>query len=1009
MSDARRLRLEVVLQAVDKATRPLRGLLKTNDDLARSIKATRDRLKQLDTQNANIESWRKFKGELKANSQALADTASKANELQRKLKELNTVPAQKKTLDAQVRAKEKELDWARKNLADQMSLRTHYNPALVDKYASEVSKLTGQLGQLKKESTALSDVEKTSKQKLTKEFEAAVKKTKQLKEEQAQLRTNLSGVRKRMDEAGISTIGLSKHQAALRKSVKDANETLEQQKAQLKAVADRQRRLADAQKAADRMRTHAGTFAAAGAGASVAGAATAAPIWKGLGESKHYELEKTRMGALGLGDSATKESIEFAKQMKAYGVSQVDKAELVRDALSTFADAHHAEMVLPTLAKMKFANKAVFGQAQGADNERMFMDLLKVIELRGGLASEEEFRKQADMVQRVITATGGRVQADEWLNVIKRGGLAAKGVDSEAFFYTLEPLVQEMGGNTVGTAMMSAYQNLYQGKTTKRTLGNLDRFGLIADRSKVKEDKAGQVSFMDPGALKGADIFRKDQFAWLEQVLLPTLKEKGITEKDQVLDAIGSIFSNRTASGLMSQMYLQRDQIHKNMRLNKGAAGIEQLDTAAKGLPQGKELETLAKVHDLQKEIGEKVMPLYARALEWVAKAADRVTKFMQENPGVAKAMAVGVGVLAATLLTIGPILLTIASVLWPLAKLRTIMAALTGGAKGGSIVMRLFAGAFNLLMRCAGGLSNRLVKLGTLLRPLVGILLDWAYKGAMLFGKGIGLITRVVLFLGKAFGFVLRCVGVVGKVLLWVGRLALANPLLAVIALIAAGALYIWQNWETIGPELAALWQGIKDAFGRAWDWIKEKASGIADWFNSTKDKLLDAGRAMVDGLLSGISERWAALKQKVSELADGVATWFKEKLGIHSPSRVFATLGGFTMAGLTQGLEDGQDAPLKAVQTLATKLTGIGAGIVIGSTAAVAAPISFDTRPALTTSAVAAAPAAAAAPITIHIHPPAGADPHAIARLVRDELRQIENQRAARQRSRLADRDQP
>jgi len=322
----------------------------------------------------------------------------------------------------------------------------------------------------------------------------------------------------------------------------------------------------------------------------------------------------------------------------------------------------------------------------------------------------------------------------------------------------------------------------------------------------------------------------------------------------------------------------------------------------------------------------------------------------MEENPGVAKAMAVGVGVLAAALLTIGPILLTIASVMWPLAKLRTIFAKLSGGARLGSIAMRLFAGAFNLLMRCVGG---------------------------------------------------------VAKVLLWVGRLALANPLLAVIALIAAGALYIWQNWETIGPKLAALWQGIKDAFGRAWDCIKEKASGIADWFTTTKDKLLDAGRAMVDGLLSGISERWAALKQKVGELADGVATWFKEKLGIHSPSRVFATLGGFTMAGLTQGLEDGQDAPLQAVQTLATKLTGIGAGIAIGSTAAVAAPISFDTRPALTTSAMAAAPAAAAAPITIHIHPPAGADPQAIARLVRDELRQIENQRAARQRSRLADRD--
>ncbi|MEV8471662.1 hypothetical protein [Ralstonia sp. UNC404CL21Col] len=879
MSDARRLRLEVVLQAVDKATRPLQRLLNTNKDLARTVKATRDQLKALERAKGLTGQFDGLRGSIR-----------------------ETVGEMRKA-----RERVERLEQALKN----------------------AKAPSGQLAENFKRASATAE-------RLTNKF-----RTQQ---------TQLAEVRQKLQQAGRGSMTMAQYQEHLQRATTAATQALAKQDAQLKTHNARARAMAASQQAAERMRTHAGNLAAAGAGASVTGAATAAPIWKGLGEAKHYELEKTRMGALGLGDAATKESIEFAKQMKAYGVSQVDKAELMRDALSTFADAHHAEMVLPTLAKMKFANKAVFGQAQGADNERMFMDLLKVIELRGGLASEAEFRNQADMVQRVITATGGRVQADEWLNVIKRGGLAAKGMESEAFYYTLEPLVQEMGGNTVGTAMMSAYQNLYQGKTTKRTLGNLDRFGLIADRSKVKEDKAGQVSFMDPGALKGADIFRKDQFAWLEQVLLPTLKEKGITEKDQVLDAIGSIFSNRTASNLMSQMYLQRDQIHKNMRLNKGAAGIDQLDTAAKRLPQGKELEMLAKVHDLQKEIGDKVMPLYARALEWVADAADRVTKFMQENPGVAKAMAVGVGVLAATLLTIGPILLTIASVLWPLAKLRTIMAALTGGAKGGSIVMRLFAGAFNLLMKCAGGLA---------------------------------------------------------KALMWVARLALANPLLAVIALIAAGAIYIWQNWETLGPKLAALWQGIKDAFGRAWDWIKEKASGIADWFTSTKDKLLDAGRAMVDGLLSGISERWAALKQKVGELADGVATWFKEKLGIHSPSRVFAILGGFTMAGLAQGLEDGQNAPLQAVHSLATKLTGIGAGIAIGSTAAVAAPISFDTRPPLTTSAVAAAPAAAAAPITIHIHPPAGADPQAIARLVRDELRQIENQRAARQRSRLADRD--
>ncbi|HWV03555.1 phage tail protein [Ralstonia sp.] len=961
MSDARRLRLEVVLQAVDKATRPVRRLLDDNKALARALKQGRDQLAALNREQKRLDGFRELKRGINDSGIAMRNATAKAEALRKQLDAVQGGAARKKAIAEQLKglqAVEAQLNKA--TVAMNQRARQAGKTAYLDREREAFLKLQTQTGdtlrqinRLKAEQKALATqtpVNTAQTKQLSQQYKEAQRTADKLTQAHRSKLHTFRQVRGELLEVGIRTKELSRHESELKTRIDATKRALREKEAALTRVADRERRIAAVQQSADRMRTRAGTLTAAGAHASVAGVATAAPIWKGLGESKHYELEKTRMGALGLGDGATKESIEFAQRMKAYGVSQVDKAELMRDALSVFADAHHAEMVLPTLAKMKFANKAVFGQAQGADNERMFMDLLKVIELRGGLASEGEFRNQADMVQRVITATGGRVQADEWLNVIKRGGLAAKGMESEAFFYTLEPLVQEMGGNTVGTAMMSAYQNLYQGKTTKRTLGNLDRFGLIADRSKVKEDKAGQVSFMDPGALKGADIFRKDQFAWLEQVLLPTLKEKGITEKDQVLDAIGSIFSNRTASNLMSQMYLQRDQIHKNMRLNKGAAGIDQLDTSAKGLPQGKELETLAKVHDLQKEIGEKVMPLYARALEWVANAADRVTKFMQENPGLAKAMAVGVGVLAAALLTIGPILLTIASVMWPLAKLRTIFATLSGGARLGSTAMRLFAGAFNLLMRCVGG---------------------------------------------------------VAKVLLWVGRLALANPLLAVISLIAAGALYIWQNWETIGPKLAALWEGIKDAFGRAWDWIKEKASGIADWFTSTKDKLLDAGRAMVDGLLSGISERWAALKQKVGELADGVATWFKEKLGIHSPSRVFATLGGFTMAGLTQGLEDGQDAPLKAVQSLVTKLTGIGAGIAIGGTAAVAAPISSDTRPALTTSAMGAAPAAAAAPITIHIHPPAGADPQAIARLVRDELRQIENQRAARQRSRLSDRD--
>lgn len=886
MSDARRLRLEVVLQAVDKATRPVRDLLKANNELARSMKATRDHMKALERAQGLTEQFGKLRSNIGQTATALKAARERVDRLTQAVKAADSPSAR---------------------LVQQFRQASAESERLASKYQAQ--------------------------------------------------RAQLVEVRQRLQEAGRGTQTMAQYQEQLRSATAAATHALADQDARLKAHNARARAQVASQQTADKIRTRAGNLAAAGAGASVAGMATGAPIWKGIGESKHYELEKARIRALGLGDAATKESIAFAQQMKAYGVSQVDKAELMRDALSVFADAHHAEMVLPTLAKMKFANKAVFGQAQGEENERMFLDLLKVVELRGGLSSPEEFRKQADMIQRVITATGGRVQSDQWLQVIKRGGLAAKGMESESFFYALEPLVQEMGGNTVGTAMMSAYQNLYQGKTTKRTLGNLDRLGLIADRSKVKEDKAGQVSFMDPGALKGADVLRRSQFEWLETVLLPTLAQKGITDKDQVLDAIGGIFSNRTASNLMAQMYLQRDQIHKNMGLNKGADSIDQLDARAKALPQGKEAETLAKVHDLQKEIGEKVLPLYASALEWVAKAADGVTKFMQENPGLAKAMAIGVGALAAAFLVLGPIMLAIASVLGPYAMLVLVMGK----------------------MGIAGGM-----------------------------------LSGVLQGLATAFTWVMRGVGMLGRALLM-------NPIGLAVTAIAVAAYLIYEYWAPIKGFFLGLWGQVKEAFNGGivgvgallLNWsplglFHAAFATVLQWFGiDMPTRFTEFGANMIQGLANGIKGAIGWVLDAVSGVADRTIGLFKEKLGIHSPSRVFAELGGFTMAGLQEGLIDGAGGPLATVQRMASKMAGIGAGIAIGGTPAIAAPVSFDTRPPLTASAGATVAPATAAPITINIYPAAGADPQAVARAVHDELRKIENQNAARSRSRLTDRD--
>lgn len=459
---------------------------------------------------------------------------------------------------------------------------------------------------------------------LQKELDKAIQRAKQLKDTHQQNQIRLQQMRNELREAGISTHNLAQHQSQLNQSIRQANSQIDQQRQRLE-------RLRVVQSQSARMNAAAQQASSYGMNMAMAGTMGMYSLSKPVNEAKHYDTEKTRIASLGLGEQTTKDAIKYAKAMQTFGTSTLDNLQLVRDGITAFADLHHAELVAPTLAKMKFANKAMYGEEKGAENEKKFMDMLKVIEMRNGLKSEKEFKMQADMIQQVITATGGRVQPEDWLNMIKTGGVAAKLTDNQAFYYHYEPLVQEMGGHRVGTAMMSAYQNLYQGRTTKRAMNNLEKFDLIADPSKVQHDKAGQLSFLDIGAIKESDLFRKDQFSWMEKVLVPAIQAKGITDDADIMDAIGSIFSNRTASSLFAQMYLQRAQIHKNAKLNAGADGVEQLYLKTKDTTAGQELDAKAKLHDAYLRFGNTILPIYTKALMMASDAMQGFTNWMEK------------------------------------------------------------------------------------------------------------------------------------------------------------------------------------------------------------------------------------------------------------------------------------------------------------------------------------------------------------------------------------------
>lgn len=607
-------------------------------------------------------------------------------------------------------------------------------------------------------------------------------------------KTAFGGTKSALSEIGKTVRDLTKRQLELGEAIKKTGSTgrylegLRNEYASLTTQLDRAKRAQDRLNvAAERSKKFSAIgHGLTGAGVKVGAAAAVigASLVPGVKEAKHYQSEEARISALGMGPEANREASHFAAKMKSFGVSQTENLTLVRDAMSIFGDVHHAQMVAPTLAKMKFGNAAVYGE-HGAENETKFMDMLKVIELRGGTKNKAAFDEQANMIQKVISATGGRVGADEWRHAISTGGLAAKSMRNDAFYYQLEPLVQEMGGDRVGTSLMSGYSSLYQGRTTKRALENLQKLGLIGDKSKVKSDKAGQIAHIDVGALKGAQLFRQSQYEWMKQVLLPTLASKGLTTKDQVLDAIGSIFSARKGADLMAAMYLQQQQIDKSEKVNRGAADIDTLDKTGRGMASGKELEAEARLADLKLRMGKAILPLYSSALETAATALEKLNAFTDAHPRLAKGMMIGLAVVGGTLAVVAPVLITVGAGMLALSGATTAMAV-----------------AGPILSTVLGGIGTAILFIGrALLMNPIGLTLT-AIAGAAY------LIYKNWDTLGPFFAK------------LWQGISDATSTACAAVSQFFGG-----------------VWADVKSVGGAALEWITSKIKGVGDTWVKAKE----------------------------------------------------------------------------------------------------------------------------------------------------------------------------
>lgn len=89
----------------------------------------------------------------------------------------------------------------------------------------------------------------------------------------------------------------------------------------------------------------------------------------------------------------------------------------------------------------------------------------------------------------------------------------------------------------------------------------------------------------------------------------------------------------------------------------------------------------------------------------------------------------------------------------------------------------------------------------------------------------------------------------------------------------------------------------------------VPQIVSGIVQAFASLGGELVNAGANLLHGLWEGISGAAGWLWEKVSGWASGLVDGIKNFFGIHSPSTVFAEIGGYMGEGIGVGFDDSMD----------------------------------------------------------------------------------------------------
>lgn len=932
---SRNLQLQVVLSALDKATAPIKGIMKSSAGLGAQLKQTRDQLKGLQSQQSNIQSFKALKDASEQSRQAMSAQQQKVKELAAGMRQ------------AEVPTKA-----------------------------------------------------------MTKEFQAATREAHRLKQNHGANTQQLQAMRGKLSEAGISTKRLGDAERSLRGRISETNKSLTDQQNRLKRVTDQQKRLSAAKAQYEKTTQLASNMTTAGAGALAMGGGALYGGARLMQTGMEFDTSMSKVQSLA--------RLEIdSEQMQAL------RAQARKLGAETMFSATEAAQGQGFLAMAGFTPQAMLDAMPG------MLDIAK--------AGDMDLARTADISSNILT--GMNLEAADMGRVgdILVGTFTRSNTSLEMLGDTMKyvaPVAASVGQDIETVAAMAGklgdagIQGSMGGTALRSIINRLSSPPAAAAKAL---DKLGISAKDAQGNMRGMpDILTE---------LYDKTKMMGDADRAAALKEIAGSEAVSAMQVLVKQAGSgELQKFITTLRQSEGEAA----DTARKMAENltGDIDQFFSAFDDVKIEVFEGQNSALRDLAKTATETMSRFGAWAKENPELVATLVKVAAATAALVAVGGALMLFIGSILGPLAMMKYGLTVL--GIKGGLLIPVIKGIGTAMMVLGKAMLANPLfIAIALLAVAAYMIYKNWApikeffinlWGGVSdylvgiwnqiktAFSGGIGGIFALLVNWSPLGLFYKAMAGVLGY---------FGIELPGTFSEFGGGLISSFTEglsaaWSSITEFFTARFEDVKTAFSGGIGGISalivnwsplglfyQVFAGVMEYFGiDLPGKFSEFGAMIMQGLVSGIKNAAGAVKDAVVGMGDDVGGWFKDKLGIRSPSRVFMQFGDDTAEGLALGIAANKDSPLKQVAGMAKSVAAAGA-LTLASGMSFASDIQFDNRAPVSAAAGQGAAAQGPSSIVIHVHAAPGMDESMLAQLVQRELEKAQRQKQVQQRSRFGDLD--